>query len=59
MKRGYVVFIAAMLYLSSPATSSAADILRWVDERGVVHYTDNLHNIPEKFKANATRTKMP
>ena len=59
MKRGYVVFIAAMLYLSSPATSSAADILRWVDERGVVHYTDNLHNIPEKFRANATRTKMP
>src|SRR3989338_7986395 len=36
MKRGYVVFIAAMLYLSSPATSSAADILRWVDERGTV-----------------------
>jgi len=59
MIRGCVVFIAVMLYLSLPATSPAADILRWVDERGVVHYTDNLHNIPEKFRANATRTKMP
>ena len=57
MKRGYVLFIAALLFFALTVTSPAADILRWVDEKGVVHFTDNLHNIPEKFRGNITRIK--
>lgn len=56
MKRLYTV-LAAALFFSSPGYSFAADILRWVDEKGVVHFTDNLHNIPEKFRAGASRIK--
>lgn len=56
MKRFYAV-LAAVLFFSSPGYSFAADILRWVDEKGVVHFTDNLHNIPEKFRATVTRIK--
>lgn len=56
MKRLYAVLVAA-LFFSSPGYSFAADILRWVDEKGVVHFTDNLHNIPEKFRAGALRIK--
>jgi len=33
----------------------AAEYYRWVDENGVVHFTDNLHNIPEKQRGTATR----
>ncbi|MBI2540566.1 MAG: TIGR02281 family clan AA aspartic protease, partial [Deltaproteobacteria bacterium] len=29
----------------------------WTDEKGVVHFTDNLHNIPEKFRSSVTRIK--
>lgn len=56
MKWSYATLIAVLLYCF-PGSSFAADILRWVDEKGVVHFTDNLHNVPEKFRANATRIK--
>ena len=32
-----------------------AEYYRWVDQNGVVHFTDNLHNIPEKQRGTATR----
>jgi clan AA aspartic protease (TIGR02281 family) len=34
---------------------SAADYYRWVDQNGVVHFTDNLHNIPEAQRGKAGR----
>jgi clan AA aspartic protease (TIGR02281 family) len=33
----------------------AAEFYRWVDQNGVVHFTDNLHNIPEKQRQTAAR----
>jgi clan AA aspartic protease (TIGR02281 family) len=50
------VFIVLGLWLL-PSLSAAADILRWVDEKGIVYFTDNVHNIPEKYRSNATRIK--
>jgi hypothetical protein len=38
-------FLAFALWLVS-APVVAADFYRWVDEKGVVHFTDNVHNIP-------------
>jgi clan AA aspartic protease (TIGR02281 family) len=35
----------------------AAEYYRWVDENGVVHFTDNLQNVPEKQRGPATRIK--
>lgn len=57
MKRYYTIIVAVLLAFPGPVSSPAADILRWVDEKGVVHFTDNLHNIPEKFRANVTKIK--
>jgi clan AA aspartic protease (TIGR02281 family) len=33
----------------------AAEYYRWVDQNGVVHFTDNLHNIPETQRGKAGR----
>lgn len=33
----------------------AAEYYRWVDESGVLHITDNLHNVPPKQRAGAGR----
>ena len=33
----------------------AAEYYRWTDQNGVVHFTDNLHNIPETQRGNAGR----
>ncbi len=51
------LIITVLVFLSSPVSSLAADIFRWMDKKGVVHFTDNLHNVPEKHRASATRIK--
>jgi clan AA aspartic protease (TIGR02281 family) len=49
------VFGAVILstLLISPASLIAAEYYRWVDQNGVVHFTDNLHNIPETQRGGA------
>ncbi|HUD00531.1 MAG TPA: TIGR02281 family clan AA aspartic protease [Candidatus Polarisedimenticolaceae bacterium] len=54
-------FIAAALVqivlLVSVSVSYAADFFRWIDQNGVVHFTDSIHNIPEARRATAVRIK--
>ena len=33
-----------------PAALHAQEYYRWVDEKGAVHFTDNLYSIPEKYR---------
>ncbi|MGH7768567.1 MAG: aspartyl protease family protein [Candidatus Binatia bacterium] len=56
MKRkcGFFVIMLAALLLSAGAATTA-EMIRWVDEKGVVHFTDSAKNVPEKFRAKATR----
>jgi clan AA aspartic protease (TIGR02281 family) len=41
------------------APLDAAEYYRWVDENGVLHITDNLHNVPQKRRDNAGRIQAP
>jgi clan AA aspartic protease (TIGR02281 family) len=34
-----------------------ADFFRWIDHNGVVHFTDNFHNIPQARRPTAVRIK--
>ena len=43
------------LLLFRTATSLGAEYYRWVDQNGVVHFTDNLQNVPEKQRGPAAR----
>jgi clan AA aspartic protease (TIGR02281 family) len=53
------IFLAVLLSLLGwSAVSRSAEILRWVDERGVVHFTDSLQEIPESLRSTATQIKM-
>jgi clan AA aspartic protease (TIGR02281 family) len=49
------LIVLALLFTASP--SQTDDLYRWVDKNGVVHFTDNPHNIPEQFKDKTTRIK--
>ena len=49
--------MAVSVWLLCATPSPCAEIFRWVDDRGVVYFTDNLHNIPAKFRAKATRVE--
>ena len=50
----FIAVLALFLYAGS---SRSAEMLRWVDDKGVVHFTDSLQNIPQKFRSKATRIK--
>jgi clan AA aspartic protease (TIGR02281 family) len=49
----YFNYLLLLLLLGAPL--SAAEYYRWVDQNGVIHFTDTLHNIPEKQRASAAR----
>lgn len=55
--RFYFAPLLILLFFSLAVTSRGTDLFRWVDERGVVHFSDNPHNIPPEFRENATRIK--
>jgi clan AA aspartic protease (TIGR02281 family) len=57
MRNSLVKILLACLPLITSSQLSAADFYRWVDQNGVVHFTDNLQNIPEKQRQSATRIK--
>lgn len=54
-----LALLFALLVLVPSASSLAAEYFRWVDDKGNVHFTDNLHNIPEKSRADIDRYLAP
>ena len=45
---------AFLLFLLSPPAPSRADIYRWEDSQGTVHFTDDISNIPPQYRKNST-----
>jgi hypothetical protein len=45
--------IAAIAFFSLLAADSRADIYRWEDEAGTVHFTDDLSNVPAPLRGKA------
>jgi clan AA aspartic protease (TIGR02281 family) len=54
MKQFCKILIPCLPLLGAPQLY-AAEFYRWVDQNGVVHFTDNLHTIPEKQRPTASR----
>jgi aspartyl protease family protein len=55
MKRA-LVLVVVLVALAYPA---GAEMYRWVDEKGTVHFTDDLSTIPERFRPDAETRKDP
>ena len=47
--------VAASLFLLSSPLSSRADIYRWEDAQGTIHFTDDITSIPSPYRKSATR----
>lgn len=45
--------LAAIMFFTLLAADSRADIYRWEDEGGTVHFTDDLSNVPPAFRGKA------
>ena len=50
---------ALLAVLALASGRAAAQIYRWVDERGTVHYTQGLHNGPEGYRSRAQQITFP
>lgn len=48
--------VAATLLLLSSPLPSRADIYRWEDAQGTIHFTDDISSIPSPYRKSATRT---
>jgi clan AA aspartic protease (TIGR02281 family) len=53
---GLISFIIALAIL---VPSSYGEMYKWVDEKGTVHFTDDLSSIPEKYREEAEARKPP
>ncbi len=45
------LLVALLVIVGFPAY---AEMYKWVDEKGTVHFTDDRSNIPEKYQSNAS-----
>lgn len=43
-------FLWILLWLS--ATPVRAEVFQWTDDRGIIHFTDNLHLVPEGLRSS-------
>jgi len=53
------VIIPLIIILAVLVSSSYGEMYKWVDEKGTVHFTDDLSNIPEKYREDAETRKPP
>ena len=56
---GMRFLISLIFVLAVFAPSSYGEMYKWVDEKGTVHFTDDLLNIPEKYREDAETRKPP
>jgi len=48
--------LTILIALALPAS---AEMYKWVDEKGTVHFTDDISSIPEKYRENVEERKTP
>jgi clan AA aspartic protease (TIGR02281 family) len=51
--------ISLIIVLAVLAASSYGEMYKWMDEKGTVHFTDDLSSIPEKYREDAETRKPP
>ena len=55
MKR--ILFI--ILFVLFVSEFSFAEVYRWVDDKGVVYFTDDITQVPEKYRPKAEKMGLP
>ncbi len=50
------LFVILLVAVGFPAY---AEMYKWIDEKGTVHFTDDLSKIPEKYRSDAESRKAP
>ena len=48
-----------IIILIFSAQISFAEVYKWVDDQGAVHFTDDLIQVPEKYRSKSNRMELP
>jgi hypothetical protein len=51
--------LAIILFILLSFGISFGEVYKWVDEKGVAHFTDDIMQVPEKYKPKAEIIEMP
>ncbi len=54
-----LIFICFLALLLVPALASAEVVYKWIDERGLIHLSDDFYSIPEKFRDQVQKIFVP
>jgi len=54
----FLIIILSVLLLPTPVTR-AAEMYRWIDEKGTVHFADDLSKIPPQYLDRANKINAP
>jgi len=57
MRRALLVIL--MMLVSSPWIANSQEIYRWVDEKGTVHFADDITLVPEKYRNQVEKKELP
>jgi hypothetical protein len=52
-----LIFILSFIFIF--ASSASATVYKWVDERGVVNFTDDYSNVPPSYRDSVVETNAP
>jgi len=51
--------LVTILFIFFISEISFAEVYKWVDEKGVVYFTDDITQIPEKYRSRAKKIGLP
>jgi Domain of unknown function (DUF4124) len=54
-----VVAVVSCLYLAGLASNALAQAYKYKDDRGNIHFTENLHEIPARYRSQVETREMP
>jgi len=57
MKKISLIIAAGLLFYS--ALAFGQEVYRWLDDKGTVHFTDDLGQVPEKYRGQLQRERPP
>lgn len=53
------ITVALLVIFSFPGELLAQELYRWLDDKKIIHFSDNLHSIPEKYRRDAEKRFFP
>ena len=54
-----MILLILIMWASSLWGAMGQEVYRWVDEKGTVHFTDDLGQVPEKYREKIQKEKIP